>query len=220
MDKNELLKKLGEEIMIFMRGKYVFDEIGNGSDELKFCENGEVIFSIRIFNDRYDFYIDGKCFPVCDLESLESFKKIITDKKKPNRKPFSKARAVYASCGHRCDLCVHYICESISEELREDLKKRLIQVYAGGEGDGGYWGDDMKYCGGCHTGGIDKDYNCASLKCAVQNGADKCQNCDKNPCEKAHHLYQGLKPEIHTNIITADDVTLVILPYVYEQYGN
>lgn len=100
------------------------------------------------------------------------------------------------------------------------MKERLIRVYAGGIGDGGYWGDDMKFCDGCHTGGLDKSFNCDSLKCAAENKVDKCQNCLKNPCDISHSLYQGLKPEIHTNIITAEDVTQVILPYVYDQYGN
>lgn len=220
MDKNEVLQKISEETMIFMRGKYALDEIGNGKDELSFCENEEVIFTIRIQNDRFDFYIDGNCTPVADLETLETVKKMITIKTKPNRKPFPKEQAVYASCGHRCDMCVHYSGGTISEELRADLKKRLIKVYAGGVGDGGYWGDDMEFCDGCHTGGLGKDFSCDSLKCATENGVDKCQNCSKNPCDKAHLLYHGLKPEIHTKNITATDVTLVILPYMYYQYGN
>ena len=158
--------------------------------------------------------------PVADLPTLEAVKQLIMIKEKPNRIPFPQEQAVYASCGHRCDMCVHYNGGTISEELRAELKERLIRVYAGGSDDMGYWGDDMKLCDGCHTGGLDKSYNCDSLKCAVENGVDKCQNCRKNPCEKAYNLCQGLKPEIHTKTITADDVTRVILPYVYEQYGN
>jgi len=41
--------------------------------------------------------------------------------------------------------------------------------------------------------------------------------CPNHPCGKAH---AGIRPEIHTGIISADDVTWAILPYVYEQYGN
>jgi len=33
-------------------------------------------------------------------------------------------------------------------------------------------------------------------------------------------MFAGLKPEIHTNTIYAEDVTKIILPYVYGQYGN
>jgi hypothetical protein len=158
--------------------------------------------------------------PVSDLETLEAVKLLILIKKKPNRKPFPKEQAVYASCGHRCDLCVHYTGGTFSEDFRAELKKRLIRVYAGGVGDGGYWGDDMEFCDGCHTGGLGKDFNCDLLKCAAENGVDKCQNCHKSPCDKAHHLYQGIKPKIHTNTIAADDVTWTILPYVHGQYGN
>ena len=248
------LKRVSEETMRFMRGKYVLDEVGNGKDELKFRRGGKTILTIYIRNDRYDFlvifgkaerecferqrdefpkmiqdiydgsktYHDGKwmLIPVTDMDTLEAVKKLILIKKKPNRKPFPKEQAVYSSCGHRFDLCVHYTGGTISDSLREELKVRLIRVYAGGVGDGYYWGDDMQLCDGCHTGGLDKSFGCESLKCARENGAEFCQSCHKNPCEKAHHLYQGLKPEIHTKTISADDITWTILPYVYIQYGN
>jgi hypothetical protein len=45
--------------------------------------------------------------------------------------------------------------ETISDELRSELKERCIRVYAGGVGDGGWWGDDMKLCNGCSHGGIE-----------------------------------------------------------------
>lgn len=218
-DKTEL-QKVSEETMRFIRGKYVLDEVGYGKDKLKFCENGETVITIQIHENRYDFHIDEKNIPVADLETLESVKQMLMIKKKPNRKPFPKEQAIYASCGHRCDLCVHYNGGTISEEFRAELKERLKRVYAGGIGDGGYWGDDMQFCDGCHTGGLDKGFNCDSLKCAAENGVDRCQNCYKHPCDKTNLLYQGLKPEIHTNTITADDVTWAILPYVHGQYGN
>ncbi len=175
----------------------------------------------KIYDSSKTFH-DGKwmLITVTDLRTLEAVKQLVLIKKKPNRKPFPKEQAVYASCGHRCDMCVHYTGGTISEELRSELKERLIRVYAGGVGDGGYWGDDMMLCDGCHTGGLDKSFSCDSLKCAAENGVDRCQDCHKNPCDKAHHLYQGMKPKIHTDTIMADDVTLIILPYVYGQYGN
>ena len=86
---------------------------------------------------------------------------------------------------------MHYTGGTISEELRAELKERLIRVYAGGVGDGGYWGDDMKLCDGCHTGGLDNSFSCDSLKCAAENDVDRCQNCHRYPCDKAHHLYQN-----------------------------
>ncbi|ULQ58654.1 DUF3788 family protein [Brucepastera parasyntrophica] len=257
MNNRTELEKVSEEIMRFMRGKYVLDEVPGkyyDIDCLKFRQGKKTILSINIHETHYDFQIilgkaerekfeaqrsdfpkeiqdlydrertlhDGKwlLIRVEDLASLEAVKQLILIKKKPNRKPFPKKQAVYASCGHRCDLCAHYTGGTISEEFRAELKKRLIRVYAGGADDGGYWGDDMKLCDGCHTGGLDKSFNCDSLKCAAENGVTKCQNCHTYPCDQARHMYQGLKPKIHTNTITADDVTCVILPYVDGQYGN
>jgi hypothetical protein len=251
------LQRVSEEIMRFMRGKYVLDEVPGkyyDVDCLKFRQGKKTILSINIHEGYFDFqiifgkaernkfetrrsefpvwiqeeydkaqtYHDGKwmLIRVEDMPALEVVKKMLLIKKNPNRKPFPKEQAVYASCGHRCDLCVHYNGGTISDELREDLKKRLIRVYAGGVGDGGHWGDDMKLCDGCHTGGLDKSFSCDSMKCAAENGADRCQSCQKYPCDKAHSMYQGLKPEIHTMTITADDVTWAILPYVPGQYGN
>ena len=178
--------------------------------------------AIQDVYDKAHTYHDGKwmLIRVDNMETLEVVKQLILIKKNPNRKPFPKEQAIYSSCGHRCDLCVHYSGGTIGDELREELKERLIRVYAGGVGDGGWWGDDMLFCEGCDTGGIDKSFGCESLKCAAENGVDKCQSCRKNPCEKAQHLYAGLKPEIHTKTVYADDVTKIILPYVYGQYGN
>ncbi len=197
-------------------------KFGKAERELFEARRNEFPQKIREIYDNSKTSDEGKCMliSVADLHTLEAVKQFVLINKKPDRKPFLKEQAVYASCGHRCDLCVHYNGGTISEELRAELKERLIRVYAGGVGDGGYWGDDMKLCDGCHTGGLDKSFSCDSLKCAAENHVDKCQNCRKNPCEKSQHFYQGLQPKIHTSTITADDVTWVILPYVYEQYGN
>lgn len=195
---------------------------GKAERELFEARRNELPQKIQEIYDNSKTYHDGKWvhIPVTDLQTLEAVKQLVLIKKNPNRKPFPKEQAVYSSCGHRCDLCVHYTGGTISEEFRSELKERLIRVYAGGVGDGGYWGDDMMFCDGCHTGGLGKAFSCDSLKCAAENGVDKCQNCHKNPCDKAHHLYQGMKPKIHTDTIAADDVTWVILPYVHGQYGN
>ena len=114
----------------------------------------------KAIQDLYDnahTYHDGKwmLIRVDDLATLEIVKQMILLKKKPNRKPFSKEQAVYAHCGHRCDLCVHYTGVPINDELRSELKERCIRVYADGVGDGGWWGDDMPLCDGCDHGGID-----------------------------------------------------------------
>ena len=202
---------------------YDFQVIFGKNEREKFeALRGEFPVAIQNLYDAAHTYHGGKwmLIRVDDLETLEIVKQLILIKKEPNRKPYPKEHAVYSSCGHRCDMCVHYTGGAMGDELRAELKSRLIRVYAGGVGDGGYWGDDMQFCDGCDTGGIDKSFGCESHKCAAAHGADKCQSCKENPCEKARNLYAGLKPEIHRTTIYADDVTKIILPYVYGQYGN
>ena len=65
----------------------------------------------------------------------------------------------------------------------------------------------------CCIRSVKKQY----VSCAEQKGFDKCISCIEYPCDKA---LVGLRPEIHTRIILADDVTWAILPFVYKQYGN
>ena len=251
---NEQLKKVSQETMRFMRGKYRLDEVPGkyyDIDCLKFRQGKKTILSINIHDDRYDFQVifgkaerdkfdarreefpkiiqdiydseknlhDGKwmLIPVADLDTLEAVKKLILIKKNPNRKPFPKENAIYSSCGHRCDLCIHYSGAVFCDGFREDLKQRLIRVYANGVGDGDYWGDDMKFCDGCHTGGLDKGFSCEQLKCAKEHGLDKCTNCSNYPCSKST---AGWSPKIELKHILADDVTWAILPYVDGQYGN
>jgi len=175
--------------------------------------------TIQDIYDNSKTHHDGKWMltPISNLDTLEAVKKMILIKKNPNRKPFPKENAVYSSCGQRCDLCVHYSGAIFDEEFREELKQRLIRVYANGVGDGGYWGDDMKFCDGCHSGGLDKKFDCEPLKCAKAQGLNECHDCRKNPCDKST---AGWKPKIEIKHVLADDVTWAILPYVYRQYGN
>lgn len=57
MNKKNELQKVSEEIMRYMRGNYVLDEVGNGKDELKFCKGGKTVLTIYIREDHYDFLI-------------------------------------------------------------------------------------------------------------------------------------------------------------------
>ena len=41
-----LLEQISHETMVFMRGKYRFDEIGDGKDELKFKQGQKTIVTI------------------------------------------------------------------------------------------------------------------------------------------------------------------------------
>ena len=200
--------------------RYDFQIIYGKTEREKFeAQRSEFSKELQEIYDKAQTYHDGKwmMISVNNIGTLEAVKPMILLKKKPNRKPFPREQAIYADCGHRCDLCVHYSGSTISEEFRSELKERLIRVYAGGTGDGYFWGDDMKFCNGCAHGGLDGKHDCHQKKCAAAKGIDKCTNCSDYPCDKAT---AGWPPKIETKAMLADDVTWAILPYVDGQYGN
>ncbi len=52
-----VLEQISHETMVFMRGKYCLDEIGNGSNVLKFIQGQRTIVTIYIHEDRFTFLI-------------------------------------------------------------------------------------------------------------------------------------------------------------------
>ena len=71
------LQKVSEETMRFMRGKYEFNEIGNGKDELKFCDGEETILTIYIRDGYYGFLVNAEgqtVINVADMDGLEAVK--------------------------------------------------------------------------------------------------------------------------------------------------
>ena len=204
------LQKVSEETIRFMRGQYALDEVPHGENCLKFCHGDRTILSIKIHKDRCDFQIDNSTmFSVADLKTLEVVKQLIKKKMKPNRKPFPKEQAVFSDCGHRCDLCVHYV--AVKEELRKKMHGHICNVYG--------WTptDEIPLCNGCSNGGLDGDFDCDQIKCAKDKGVPRCIDCNEYACDKAT---VGWKPAIEIRSISADDVTWAILPFVEGQYGN
>ena len=51
------LEMVSHETMVFMRGKYRLDEIGDGKDELKFKQGQKTVLTIYIHEDKYTFLI-------------------------------------------------------------------------------------------------------------------------------------------------------------------
>lgn len=235
-------EKLSVEIARFIRCNYKLDEVAGKyyeTDCLRFRQGKKTIFAINIHKDHYDFQIifgkaerekfeaqrsefpkaiqdlydsertlhDGKwmLIQVDNMESFEVVKKLILIKKKPNRKPLSKENAIYGKCGHRCDMCIHY--KKLDEQLRKEFEPRLTHVYG--------ISDWSMRCGGC--GAPDcycEDGTCEALTCAYEKELSKCLDCGEYPCAKATVGYQ----EIEARSISADDVTLAILPYMpYQQ---
>ncbi|MDE6052963.1 MAG: DUF3788 family protein [Lachnospiraceae bacterium] len=236
-----VLEKISHETMVFMRGKYRLDEIGDGKDELQFKQGQKTILTIYIHEDRYTFliifgkkereifemhrgeysqyicgyydsaktYHDGKWMfiDVTTMEQLEEVKKLIQIKKKPNRKPFPKENAIYAQCGQRCDLCVHYI--GTKDEQRAEMIIQLTKMW-----DITDW--SMR-CSGCDSEECYcKDDPCNAKKCAQQKGISQCRECTDYPCISA--TAADYRSMIHTEVHYADEITWGILPYVPWQY--
>ena len=51
------LENIGHETMVFMRGKYRLDEIGDGKDELKFRQGQKTVLTVYTHEDRFTFLI-------------------------------------------------------------------------------------------------------------------------------------------------------------------
>ena len=198
--------------MRFMRSKYALDEVGNDKDQLEFRDGDQTVLTIFISKGYYSFQIGERTIRVADLEKLEEAKWLILAQKAPNRTPFPKETAVYARCGHRCDLCVHYTGGSNSEDFRAKLKEHVGHVYR--------WNPDyvVPPCLGCENGGLDGKADCWQLKCVAKKGLEKCQDCPKyvGECSPGVGYNCGIEPRS----ISAEDVTWAILPYISDQYGN
>ncbi|MBO5253685.1 MAG: DUF3788 family protein [Clostridia bacterium] len=232
------LQKVEIETARFMRMNYRLDEVPGKFYEvdcLKFKQGKKTVLSINFREDCYEFqvilgkaerekfenrreefpasiqamydeahtYHDGKwlLIPVRDLEMLEAVKKLILIKKNPNRQYKPDKSAVYSKCGHRCDLCVHY--KALDEQLRTEMIPRLTYVYG--------VTDWTMRCGGC--GQPDcycVDTGCDQMRCASEKQLSRCTECPQYPCPTATVGYQ----ELEARSISADDITLAVLPYL------
>lgn len=212
--KNELKFKQGKKTILTI---YLYEEkltfliiFGKVEREKFLGIKSEFSKYIQDYYDNSKTYHDGKWMfiDVVDLEVLEEVKRLIQIKKKPNRKPFPNNNAFYSLCGHRCDLCIHYTGDTISEDFRKKLVKHSDNVY-------GVYDCSMR-CSGCNTEGChcnDKDI-CTPLKCAFQKGLTACTDCNEYPCLESTAGYNKLE----ARCISAEDVTWAILPYVPYQY--
>lgn len=215
--KDELKFKQGQKTIVTVyihEDRYTFLIIF-GKKEREQFETVRAEFSSWLLDcyDNAKIYHDGKWIfsDVSRLEQLEDIKKLILIKKKPNRKPFPKENAVYSSCGHRCDLCVHYA--DLDDEMRQKLITPLTRV----------WGenDDFKTmrCGGCNSEACYcMDDPCIQKCCAAEKGVTACRQCAEYPCFNA--TVSNPTSVIHTNVVLADDVTWAILPYAPMQYED
>lgn len=235
------LEQVSHKTMVFMRGRYCLDEMGNGKDELKFRQGKKTILTIYTREDRFDFLL---IFGKKEREAFEA-----------RRQEFSPwARDIYDSARTYHDGKWMMFPVSGLKEL-EELKKLIMikkkpnrkpfpkegAVY----GQCGqrcdlcvhYTGQDQERrqamippltrmygitdwsmgCGGCESDTCHcKEDPCPAKACAAERGLARCRDCPEHPCLRAttsDHLSM-----IHTGSHDRDEITWGILPYVPYQY--
>lgn len=233
------LEKVSHETMVFMRGKYRLDEIGDGKDELKFKQGQKTILTIYTHENCFTFLI---IFGQKEREIFEtqadSFSDYIHDYYN-NAKTYHDGKWMFIDV-------------TTMEQLEEIKKLILIKkkpnrkpfpkenaifskcgqrcdlcVHYVGTTDGQravmisnlnkIWKntDWSMRCTGCYS----KDCSCPDCNakgCYPQKGISKCKECSEFPCIKATSAdYRSM---IHNEVHYADEITWGILPYVPWQY--
>ena len=197
--------QVGDEALRFLWSRYDVDMVGDGIDELALRDGSQAIVTIRIREGYYDFHVGQGMVRVSDMQSLEEAKQLILAGREPNRKPFPKKNAVYSNCGHRCDLCVHYM--ENNEALRRKLVRHCNNVYNGGKES--EWPGT---CSGCENGGLNGKSDCEQKKCAAEKGLEKCRDCKGfGTCKPWASYSTGIGAK---RSFSADDITWAILPYM------
>lgn len=148
-------------------------------------------------------YHDGKwmSLDVQDSSVIPDLIRMLTIKKKPNRKMENLKNAFVGCCGNRCDQCLLYV-ENGGIESRK--------LFA--EGDHKcYWHEDEPMndytnmiCPGCHD-------DCSVRQCAKDKGYALCIECAEYPCSVVTNAFTS--PGRCNMGLTAEDVTLFVLPY-------
>ena len=238
------LDKISHETMVFMRGQYRLDEIGDGKNELKFRQGQKTILTVYIHEDRFTFLV---IFGKKEREAFEAQQEEFSD----------FVRGYYDNSKTYHDGKWMYIDVTTLEQLEE--VKRLIMIkkkpnrkpfpkenalysqcgqrcdlcvhYVGTTDEqravmiqnlNKMWGDVSDWsmrCGGCYSEDCycsNDPEPCNAKSCAPKKGLSKCKKCSEFPCIKATSAdYRSM---IHTEVHYADEITWGILPYVPWQY--
>ncbi|MBQ4574628.1 MAG: DUF3788 family protein [Clostridia bacterium] len=218
-----------------IRVYYKMDELWDGKDELKFRWAGKTFVTLylregyftvlliygkterasfeaeadtypTILQELYEnshTYHDGKwmSLDVRDSSVVPDLIRMLTIKKKPNRKKEDLKNAFVGCCGNRCDRCLLYVGNGGIENRK---------LFA--EGDHKcYWREDEPMndysnmiCPGCHD-------DCSVRQCAKGKGYALCTECADYPCPVVANAFTS--PGRCNIGLTAEDVTLFVLPY-------
>ncbi len=233
------LEEISHETMVFMRGKYRLDEIGDAKDELKFKQGQKTILTIYSHKDRFTFLI------IFGRKEREIFEDQAENFSAYMREYYNNAKTYH-------DGKWMFIDVTTTEQLEEVKKLILIKkkpnrkpfpkenaiyskcgqrcdlcVHYVGTTDeqravmipnlNKMWDntDWSMRCSGCYSEECSCT-DCNAKECYPQKGISECKDCKEFPCIKATSAdYRSM---IHTEVHYADEITWGILPYVPWQY--
>lgn len=244
MSKNSEFQKVKEEVLRFMRGKYVLDEVMGkyyGTDCVRFRRGKKTIVSINLYEDHYDFQI---IFGKVEREKFEAIKDEF-----PSHivNLYNESKILHDGMWLLIRVDNMDTFEAIKKMIlikkkpnrKPFLKDNAVYGNCGHRCDlcvhysfstfndefrkeleerltRVYDGSDWSMrCSGCGTSDCHTQL-CDQMKCAKENGCDTCVSCKKYPCSNATVGYA----QLGVKSILGDDVTWAILPYVSFQYGN
>lgn len=235
------LEQVSHAVMVFMRGKYRLDEVGDGKDEVKFKLGKRTIFTACIKEDCFQFLL---VFGKKEREAFEA-----------QREEFSpEVQAIYDGARTYHDGKWMWFSAATLEQWKEIKKLVLIKKKPNRKpfpkegalyGQCGqrcdlcvhYEGQDEERrqmmipllnrvygeldwsmrCGGCDSDTCHcKDDPCPAKACSTGRGLERCRDCGEYPCIRA--TTSDNLSMIHTQTHDAEEITWAILPYVPYQY--
>lgn len=241
VEKMDNLQRISHETMVFMRGNYHLDEIGNGKNELKFKTGKRTILTIYIHEDKYVFLV---IFGKKERELFENQRNEFStyvQKYYDDAKTWHDGKWVFFDVNTLEQLneikklifikkkpnrknfskdkvvytqCGHRCDLCIHYSKLDDTLRIEIEPHLVKMWNQEDW--SMR-CGGCYSQDCYcKNDLCGAKKCAFEKGITECIACDEYPCIKA--TVADYRSMIHTEIHYADEITWGILPYVPWQY--
>jgi len=237
------LEQISHETMIFMRGKYRLDEIGDGKNELKFKQGQKTILTIYIHDDKYTFLIifgkkERELFEMQQQEFSEYIldyynnsktyhdgKWMFIDVKTLQQLEEVKKLILIKKKPNRkpfskenafFSMCGQRCDLCVHYQNLDEQLRAIMELHLTK-----MWGntDWSMRCEGCYSENCYcKDDPCNAKSCIAKRGLPECKECKEYPCIKATSAdYRSM---IHTEVHYADEITWGILPYVPNQYEN
>lgn len=233
------LEKISHETMVFMRGKYCLDEIGDGKNELKFKQGQKTILTVYIHDDKFTFLVifgkkERELFDVTRNDfspfilnyydnsktfhdgkwmfiDVSTLEQLEEIKKliQIKKKPNRKPFSKENALYSKCGQRCD-LCVHYEGTSQEQKQLMISNLNKMWENT-----DWSMSCQGCHSENCGcKD--CNAKQCLSKKNLSNCKDCPEYPCIKATSAdYRSM---IHTEVHYKDEITWGILPYVPLQY--